>query len=340
MRKLLNILYIITPNAYLSKDGLNIVMSVEQKETFRIPIHNIEGIMSFSYMGMSPGAMKLCMDNNVHVSFMSPNSRFISHLQGGIKGNVLLRLSQYKQSLKPEFNLMISKRFIGGKIHNQRAVLQRYLRDYGEDEEISKASAQLKRQKAMALDAQSIEDLRGIEGYAANIYFGIFNKLIVQQKDVFEFSVRTRRPPKDEVNVLLSFAYSLIEHEVSAGLESVGIDPYVGFMHTLRPGRPSLSLDLMEELRPFLGDRFVLSIINRRQISREDFIYQSDESLLLTDNGRRKIIAAWQTRKNQEFLHPYFNEKIPIGLLSFAQAKLLSKFIREDIDDYPVFLVN
>ena len=340
MRKLLNTLYITTPESYLSKDGMNVVVSVKQVETFRIPIINIESIVTFGYMGASPGLMKLCADNGVALTFLSPSGRFVSRVQGPTKGNVLLRKRQYQLNEDVEYTLAISRLFIAGKIQNYRSVLRRFIRDHGESVEVTDAVRVLERCRREALVTGGIDELRGIEGGAANIYFSVFSNLIINQKTDFIFKGRNRRPPKDAVNAMLSFAYTLIANDVSAALETVGLDPYVGFMHKLRPGRTSLALDMMEELRAYLGDRFVLSLINRRQISKGDFLKQGEESIVMTDNGRKIFLTAWQTRKKEEIIHPYLNEKIPIGLLPYVQSMLLARYIRNDIDNYPVFLIK
>ena len=340
MRKLLNTLYITTPEAYLSKDGLNVVVSVDKEERFRIPIMNVESIVTFGYMGASPGLMKLCVDNNVALSFMTPQGRFICRVQGPFKGNVLLRKKQYSLSEDENVALHLAKLFILGKVYNTRGILQRYIRDNGADEEVEHVIKQLECRKKRIMQAESMDILRGEEGHAANAYFDVFNHLILHQKDDFTFNGRNRRPPKDEVNAMLSFVYTLIANDVAAALESVGLDPYVGFMHTLRPGRTSLALDMMEELRAYLGDRLVLSMINRKQITKKDFIRQSDDSFVMTDSCRKELLNSWQKRKKELIEHPYLKEKIPIGLLPYAQAMLLARFLREDLDDYPVFLIR
>lgn len=340
MRKLLNTLYITTPEAYLSKEGLNIVVSVNKEELFRIPIMNVEGIVTFGYMGASPGLMKLCMDNNVSLSFMTPQGRFICRVQGPTRGNVLLRKKQYALSEDKHVALHIAKLFITSKVFNTRNILQRYIRDNGTDEKVELVIKQLDWRKSRIMQADNMDILRGEEGQAANAYFEVFDHLILHQKEDFTFSGRNRRPPKDEINAMLSFVYTLITNDVAAALESVGLDPYVGFMHTLRPGRTSLALDMMEELRAYLGDRLVLSMINRRQVTKNGFIRQSDESVVMTDNCRKQLLTTWQNRKKEMIEHPYLKEKIPIGLLPHTQAMLLARFLREDLDDYPVFLMR
>ena len=340
MRKLLNTLYITTPESYLSKDGQNVVVSIKQQEVFRIPIINIEGIVTFGYMGVSPGLMKLCTDNNVSLTFLSPNGRFVSRIQGQTRGNVLLRKVQYQLADDEQWTQHIAQVMIGGKIQNYRNILRRYIRDYGANDEVEEAAQSLETFKRDVFRSTDKTQLIGVEGIAANRYFEVLPHLITQQREAFPFTGRNRRPPKDAVNAMLSLAYTLITNDIAAALETVGLDPYVGFLHTLRPGRASLALDMVEELRAYLGDRFVLSLINRRQITSKDFIYQGEKGVLLTDIGRRTFLTAWQNRKRETIVHPFLNEKIPVGLVPHAQAMLLARFIRNDIDDYPVFLIK
>ena len=340
MRKLLNTLYVTTPDAYLSKDGTNVVVSVNQSEVFRIPIINIESIVTFGYKGTSPGLMKLCADNKVSVTYLSPFGKYIGKFEGPIKGNVLLRTRQWDFSKDNGFSLSISKLFIAGKIQNYRNILCRYIRDNGQNEDVDTVINYLKRSKERVLKVDNLDSLRGIEGDAANHYFEVFPNLLLNQKKDFVFNGRSKRPPKDAVNAMLSFVYTLIASDVTSALETVGLDPYVGFFHTLRPGRASLSLDMMEELRAYLGDRLVLSLINKRQISNKDFITQGEDGVTMTESGRKVILTAWQNRKKEIITHPYLEEKIPIGLIPYAQAMLLARHIRGDINNYPVFLIS
>lgn len=340
MRKLLNTLYITTPESYLSKDGMNVVVSINQQEVFRIPVINLESIVTFGYMGASPGLMKLCMDNNVSLTFLSPNGRFISRFQGPSRGNVLLRKKQYQLAEDEAWSLHVAKVMIGGKIQNYRNILRRYQRDYGNNPKVESAVTALDVRKHKVFLATDHLTLVGEEGLAANKYFEVFPCMMTQQREGFPFSGRNRRPPKDAVNAMLSLAYTLIANDVAAALETVGLDPYVGFLHTLRPGRASLALDMTEELRAYLGDRFVLSLINRRQVTPNDFLYQGEQGVTMTENGRKTFIAAWQNRKKETLVHPYLNEKIPVGLVPHAQAMLLARYVRGDIDDYPVFLIK
>ena len=340
MRKLLNTLYVTTPEAYLSKDGLNVVVSVKQQEVFRIPAINIEGIVTFGYMGVSPGLMKLCSDSGISLTFLSPNGRFVSRVQGATHGNVLLRKAQYALSDDEEWSLHVAKLMIAAKIQNYRNILRRYIRDYGDCQEVDDAVRVLDANKRYALHAEDKTKLMGFEGIASNAYFEVLSKLILNQKEAFPFNGRNRRPPKDAVNAMLSLAYTLIANDCASALETVGLDPYVGFLHALRPGRTSLALDIMEEFRAYLGDRFVLSLINKRQISPKDFLYQGDSGVILTDSGRKTFITSWQNRKRETIIHPYLNEKVEIGLLPYVQAMMLARYIRKDIDDYPVFLIK
>lgn len=340
MRKLLNTLYVTTPESYLSKDGLNVVVSVNQKEIFRIPIVNIEGIVTLGYMGASPGLMKLCSDYNVSLSFLSPHGKFIGRFQGPVKGNVLLRTKQWECAKNSQFALSVSKLFVAGKIQNYRNILSRFIRDNGKCKVVEDAVSHLKYCKQKAFISSNMDYLRGIEGDAANRYFDVFPYLILHQKNDFVFAGRSRRPPRDAVNAMLSFVYTLIASDMSAALETVGLDPYIGFLHTLRPGRASLALDMMEELRAYLGDRLVLSLINRKQLNIKDFIQHGDDCVVMTDNAKKIILTAWQNRKKETIIHPYIGEKIPIGLLPYMQAMLFARFIRGDLDNYPVYLIS
>lgn len=338
MRKLLNTLYVTTPESYLSRDGMNVVISVKQQEVFRIPVINLESIVTFGFVGASPGLMCLCADNGVSLTFLSPHGRFVSRVQGPTKGNVLLRKAQFHLTEDEEWSTHLARLIVAGKIQNSRNVLRRFVRDYGTNAEVEGAAEALDSERREALKSKDRSALMGVEGMAANCYFSVFSNLILQQKNDFPFNGRNRRPPKDAVNALLSFAYTLLANETAAALETVGLDPYVGFYHTLRPGRTSMALDLMEEMRAYMGDRFVLSLINRKQVSFKDFIYQGEKGVVLTEDGRRTFLEAWQKRKKEDIVHPYLGEKIPVGLLPYVQAMLLARYVRNDIDDYPVFL--
>ncbi len=343
MRKLLNTLYVTTPDSYLARDGENVVIRVAESEKFRIPVHNIEGIVTFGYTGASPALLGLCAERNVGISFLTEHGRFWGRLSGPVKGNVLLRRKQYRMADNQEEALSVSRLLIAGKIANCRNVVQRVLRDHGKESNITaltEASAQLEIRQKQALKAADPDTLRGIEGDAANSYFGVFNHFIVTQGDDFVMNGRTRRPPKDKVNALLSFVYTLLAHEVQSALETVGLDPYVGFLHTDRPGRASLALDIMEEFRPYLADRLVLTLINRKQVQAKGFVNRDQSGILMDDDTRKEVLTAWQKRKQEEIQHPFLQESIPVGLLPYAQALLFSRFIRGDLGNYPVFVMK
>lgn len=319
---------------------MDVVVSIKQEEVFRIPIVNIESILTFGYMGASPGLMKLCVDNNVSLAFLTPQGRFIGRIQGKTSGNVLLRRKQYDLSRDNDFSLNLSKLFISGKVQNYRSILRRFIRDYGENPNVEYAANIQDRCKHLILNSKDSNQVRGYEGDAANAYFSVFPHLILANKDDFKFQGRNRRPPKDPVNAMLSFAYTLLANDVASALESVGLDPSVGFLHTVRPGRNSLALDMMEELRAYMGDRFVLSLINRKQMLKCDFIQQGEFGVTMTDSAKKTFISAWQTRKKETITHPFLGEKISLGLLPYSQAMLLARYIRGDINDYPVFLIK
>jgi len=341
MRKLLNTLYVTTPESYLAKDGENVVIRLDDKEKFRMPIHNIEGIVCFGYMGASPGLMHLCAERNVALSFLTEHGRFLCRVNGAVSGNVLLRRKQYRMADDEGQSVRLAKLFVAGKIANCRTVLQRSFREQNTGKNLAELESSIQllalKQKQV-LRTSSADVLRGVEGEAAQGYFGVFDQLILTQKEDFFMKGRNRRPPKDNVNALLSFVYTLLMHEVRAALESVGLDPCVGFFHTDRPGRASLALDMMEEFRPYLADRLVLSLINRKQVNKRGFKGNEAGGILMTDDTRKEVIAAWQKRKQEEILHPYLQTAISVGLLPYAQALLMARFIRGDIDNYPVFV--
>ncbi len=340
MRRLLNTLYVTTPDAYLACQGENVLVKADDQIKFRIPIHNLEGIITFGYAGASPALMRLCCERGVAFSFLSSSGYFLGRVTGKAHGNVLLRRQQYRWADNDETTLRLSKRFIVSKILNSRVCIQRALRDHGEkieSNELVSAVNMLKRLAEEIHNVNNIDLLRGIEGEAARIYFGCLDDMILTQKDEFFFHERIKRPPTDNVNALLSFLYTILSHDVEAALESVGLDPQVGYLHRDRPGRSSLALDMMEEFRSYLVDRMVLSLINRRQISAKGFIRKESEAVIMSDDTKKLVLTEWQKRKKEEITHPYLDEKIPIGLLPYAQALLMARHIRGDLDDYPPF---
>lgn len=340
MRKLLNTLFILTENSYLSLDGENVVVSQERTETARFPLHTLEAILCFSYSGASPALMGACADRNVDLAFFTPRGRFLARAVGVTKGNVLLRQQQFRAADDPFVSCRYAKGFLLGKVYNARWVLERATRDHPQRVPVERLKA-LSSQLASALshieDAMTLEELRGLEGAAAQQYFDGFDSLILQQRDTFTFTGRSRRPPLDPVNALLSFSYTLLARDCAAALEGVGLDPYVGFLHCPRPGRTSLALDLMEELRTVYADRFVITCINQRTISAKHFQKQENGAVLLTDVGRRAFLKVWQQRKQQTIQHPLLGEKIPWGLVPYMQALLLARTLRGDLERYPPF---
>lgn len=343
LRKLLNTLYVTSPEAYLSRERENVLVFIEDEMRLRVPIHNLEGIVTFGYSGASPSLMHLCASRGVALSFLSPSGRLLAKVASPVSGNVLLRKKQYEVYDQESICVDFAKHFILGKVYNSRSVLRRFSRDHGQRlgaEKVAEAADLLANQTERILVAKSLDLLRGLEGEGARIYYGVFNQLILVDDDDFVFNGRSRRPPLDRTNAVLSFLYSLLAHDCSAALETVGLDPQVGYLHRIRPGRASLSLDLMEELRPYLVDRLTLSLINNRQIDAKDFVVKESGGVLLTDDGRKKVLNAWQKRKQQTVTHPYFDEKMEIGLIPYAQAMLLARCVRGDIDGYPPFLIR
>ncbi len=344
MRKLRNVLYVTNPKSYLSKDGESIVVSVENQELARVPIHNLEGVVCFGFIRASHGMMALCTENDVGLCFVSPYGKFMARVDGKVSGNVLLRKRQYAVSDDETASGKIAAYCILGKLMNCRTVLQRFSRDYPDMvskefevnfKRLSEGIVQIK-----AGTCGSLNELRGFEGILSKYYFDSFNDLILSTEPEFSFENRSRRPPLDRVNALLSFSYMLIAADCASALASVGLDPQVGFLHRVRPGRPSLALDLVEEFRPYLGDRFVLSLINNRVVTAGDFVVKENGAVLLTDDARKIVLQAWQKRKKEEVMHGYLEERMPVGLLPYAQAMLLARFFRGDIDGYPPFVVR
>lgn len=341
MRRLLNTLFVTSEDAYLSLDGENVVVNREKEEVARFPLHTLSGIISFSYAGASPALMGACAQRDISLSFCSPRGKFLARTAGVSNGNVLLRRTQYRFADDPAMSCQIARTVLFGKLYNARWSVERTRRDHPMRIDVAQflnASETLKGLLPDILAATSLEALRGLEGAGASVYFGVLDQMILRNKEAFFYHGRNRRPPLDNVNALLSFTYSLLGHDCAGALESVGLDAYVGFLHRDRPGRTSLALDLMEELRPCFADRFVLSLINNRVILPEDFVTSDSGAVSLTETGRRKFLKRWQERKQEVILHPYLEEKLPWGLVPFVQALLLSRFLRGDLDEYPPFL--
>lgn len=341
MRQLLNTLFVTSEDVYLSLDGENVVASRDGQAVARYPLHTLQGIISFSYSGASPALMGKCAENGVSFSFCTPRGRFLARVSGENNGNVLLRRQQYRIADDPAASCRIARSMIFGKLYNSRWSIERTCRDHAlrvDTATLKTVCAQLHGLLSPVAEETSLDSLRGLEGIGASAYFGVFDDLILGNKDVFYFHGRSRRPPLDCLNAALSFAYSLLAHDCASALESVGLDAYVGFMHRDRPGRNSLALDLMEELRPCIADRFVLTLINNRILSEKDFVQQDNGAVLLSDAGRKQFLTSWQERKRETITHPYLGEKLPWGLVPYIQALLLARYIRGDLDAYPPFL--
>lgn len=341
MKRHLNTLFVATQGAYLAKEGEAVVVRVQKQATIRVPVHNLGGIVCFGNVACSPFLLGLCGERGVAVSFLSENGRFLARSHGFTSGNVLLRRAQYRCADDPGFATAVARPMVAAKIANARTVVLRAGRDHGErvePGELRGTVAVLERCLEACRAAVSLDELRGIEGEAARAYFAVFNHLITAQKEEFVFHARSRRPPLDRVNALLSFLYAMLAHDVRAACEAAGLDPAVGFLHRDRPGRPSLALDLMEELRAFLADRLALSLINRRQVQGSGFRTGRAGGVEMDDATRKTVLVAYQKRKQEEIRHPFLGEATTVGLLPHLQARLLARFLRGELDGYPPFL--
>jgi len=341
LKKLLNTFYITTPDVYLSLDGENIVIKQDDVELRRVPMHNLESVVTFGRQGASPAFMRKCTQNGISLAFMTEYGRFQASIVGEEGGNVLLRRQQYRYADDEKKCVAISKNILKGKLYNSRWVLERAVRDHilRINAEKIKRSTKFIANTAVQIDeADTIDRFLGLEGEAAAQYFSVFDEMILGDKETFFFKNRSRRPPLDNVNALMSFVYTILTNDISSALSAVGLDPFVGFLHKDRPGRRSLALDLIEELRAPLADRFVLKLINMRQLEAKDFMKRENGAVILNDDGRKTLLSEWQKRKNEELEHPFLKEKIVWGLVPHAQSMLLARFIRGDLDGYPPFL--
>lgn len=341
MRHLLNTLFVTSEDIYLSLDGENVVANREKTVVARYPLHTLSAILSFAYPGASPALMGACAQRGISLSFCTPRGKFLARVTGEANGNVLLRRTQYRIADDPAQSCTIARAMVFGKVHNARWSIERTRRDHGlrvDDQRLAEVSSQLKALLPQLLEETELSGLRGLEGAGATAYFSVFDQLILGDRSTFRFTTRSRRPPLDPVNALLSFAYSLLSHDCAWALESVGLDAYVGFLHRDRPGRSSLALDLMEELRPCVADRFVLTCINNRMFREKDFTYRENGGVFLSEDGRRLFLQRWQERKKETLTHPFLREKIPWGLVPYLQALLLVRYLRGELKAYPPFL--
>ena len=341
MKRLLNTLYVTTQGSYLAREGETVLVRVGGETKLRLPVHTLGSIVCFGQVSCSPPLMGLCAERNVAISFLSEQGRFFARVEGPVSGNVLLRREQYRRADAPEVSAELARAMVIAKIANCRTVLLRAARDRPTDEgaeKLSEAADRLAQHLKSLENAVPLDTVRGKEGDAARRYFDVFDHLITSQKKDFFFRERSRRPPLDNMNALLSFLYTLLVHDVAAALEGVGLDPAVGYLHRDRPGRPGLALDIMEEFRPYLADRLALSLVNRQQIKGKGFRRTETGAVLMDDATRKEILVAYQKRKQEEIQHPFLREKVTIGLLPHVQAMLLARCLRGELNGYPPFL--
>ncbi len=341
MRQFLNSLYVTTQGAWLACDGQSVDVRVEKESKMRVPIQTLASIVCFGQVSCSPFLLGLCAENGVKVAFLTEHGRFLARVEGPVSGNVLLRRRQYRWADLPEHASSVTFSIVLAKLANCRSLLLRGARESPPGDGVEALDRAAKRMAHLAdalKPALPVAELRGYEGEAARTYFSVFDHLIVGDKESFFFRNRSRRPPLDNVNALLSFVYTLLTHDMTAALETVGLDPAVGYLHVERPGRPSLALDLVEELRPVIADRLALTLINRRQVSAEGFQRVERGGVVMNDATRKEVLVAYQKRKQEEMVHPFLQEKIPFGMVPFVQATLLARHLRGDLDSYPSFL--
>lgn len=342
MKRLLNSLFVMTQGAWLSRKGEDIVVHKSKDESKAFPVHLFDSILCFGQVNVTPPLMALCAESGVSISFFTETGRFLASVHGPVSGNVLLRKEQYRISDNRSRSAHIIRSVLAAKINNSRIVLQRFLRDHAQDDtEVTRFKENMAQLEGYLEQLKTAEDpdvMRGVEGTCAKLYFDLFDTLILQQKDAFMFTDRNRRPPTDRVNALLSFVYTILTHDIRSALEGVGLDPAVGFLHKDRPGRPSLALDIIEEFRTWLADRFVLSLINLKQVTARGFTQSESGAVLMDEDTKKTVLAQWQARKQDEVLHSYTGEKLQIGQLFHLQAMLMARHIRGDIQTYPPYI--
>jgi len=341
MRKLLQTLYITNELAYCALDGENIVILVENKEVKRVPFVNFENIVCFNYLGCSPALMGKCGEKGIPICFLRPSGRFLARVTGAVKGNVHLRRAQFEKLSNAQVCLKLAQNVIASKFHNSRHILARALRDHSDKIDVASVNSTITALSDginSVYEANNIESVRGYEGECSRRYFEVFDELIIKNKEDFKFVNRTKYPPLDRTNAMLSYFYTILSLDIQSALEAVGFDPYIGFFHADRSGRASLALDLIEELRAYLVDRFVLSMINLQQIKSDDFLQKEGGGIIMTDECRKTMLTSWQKRKHEIITHSVIKEKIEIGLIPYVQANLLAKYIRGDIPEYTPYV--
>lgn len=340
MKKHLNTLYVTTQGAYLAKEGATVVVRADGETRGQFPLHNLDGVVCFGQVSASPFLLGECAERGVTVTFLTGWGRFLARVEGPVRGNVLLRREQYRRAASAQDSAVVAGTVVAAKIANSRTMQLRAARELPLGDAriaLRAAASELRRLLHVVVEERDLERIRGFEGAAAGAYFGAFDHLLRQQKSVFAFRERTRRPPLDPINALLSFVYTLLVHDCRSALEGVGLDPAVGFLHRDRPGRPSLALDLMEELRPVIADRVVVSLVNLRQISARGFITSESGAVEMNDDTRKEVLVAYQRRKQEELTHPFLGEKTTVGMMPHLQALLLARYLRGDLDAYPAF---
>lgn len=341
MRKLLNTLYVTTQGSYLHKESETIVVELKGEKVLQLPIHTIGGIVCFGNVLCSPFLMGFCAERDISISFLTEYGRFLSSVRTPVSGNVLLRRQQYRFADSEDKAIWIASNIVKAKIANCRVNLKRAIRDHADTIDVDNIQSSIqcidRIQDEILIHATTMDELRGFEGNAASSYFSSFNDMIVSQKHDFIFKTRNRRPPMDAVNALLSYIYTILSHDVRSALETVGLDPSVGFLHCDRPGRYGLALDLMEEFRPIIADRLVLTLINRGQVKKSGFSVAVNQAVTMDSETRKTVLVEYQKKKQEMIYHPYIKEEIQIGMLFYMQATLIARYIRGDIDGYPPF---
>lgn len=342
MKKHLNTLYITSDDAYVRKERETFVVEINNQKVFQAPIQSIENIVCFGFKALTPQIMAFCAENNVGISYLSEYGKFLARVYGAQQGNVLLRKAQYAISENELESLKIAKPILAAKVSNYRNLLLRHQRNHPDNcsDAVTTSSDIMGSRLNNIQNTVTLDELRGYEGECANLYFGALSSLITAQQEDFKFEQRTKRPPLDPANALLSFLYAILANDVRSALETVGLDPQVGFLHQDRPGRPSLALDIMEEFRAYLGDRVMLNLINLKQVTIKDFDIRESGEVRMSDEARKTLLTTYQKKKQEEITHPFLGEKMTIGLLPHIQAQLLARYIRGDIENYPPFYLK
>lgn len=340
MKRHLNTLYVTTQGAYLAKEGATVVVRVDGETRGQFPLHNLDGVVCFGQVAASPFLLGECAERGVTVTLLTERGRFLARVEGPVRGNVLLRREQYRRAASARASAAVAGTVVAAKVANSRTMLLRAARELPPGcarSALRDAASELRRLLQLVVREEELERIRGFEGAAAGVYFGAFDHLLRQQKSEFAFRERSRRPPRDRINALLSFVYTLLVHDCRSALEGVGLDPAVGFLHRDRPGRPSLALDLMEELRPVIADRVTLSLVNLQQVDGRGFVTKETGAVEMDDATRKEVLVAYQKRKQEELTHPFLGEKTTVGMLPHLQALLLARYLRGDLDAYPAF---